>query len=56
MIDKIVRGVLTLGLAGSSVYLALMGQEVANWLLGLTGISVGQYLPTPGKLKRGGVA
>ena len=56
MIDKIVRGVLTLGLAGASVYLALTGVDVANWLLGLTGISVGQYLPSPGAIRKGGGA
>jgi hypothetical protein len=53
VVDKIVRGVLTLGLAGASVYLALTGSAVPNWLLGLTGIAVGQYLPTPGAIKKG---
>ena len=54
MVDKVVRGVLTLGLAGSSVFLAVTGGDVQNWLLGLTGLAVGQYLPQPGAMKKGG--
>ena len=49
-LDKWVRGLLTIGLVGVSAYLAIVGQEVPEWLLGLTGLAVGQYLPSPGAI------
>jgi hypothetical protein len=48
-----VRGTLSLGLVAVSSYLAIVGQEVPEWLLGLTGLAVGQYLPRPGEIGGG---
>lgn len=49
MIDKIVRGLITLGLLGATCYLWIKdGQTPPSELLGFTGIALGQYLPNPG--------
>ena len=53
-LDKIIRGVITVGLVGVSCYLAICGETLPEWLLGLTGLSVGQSLPNPGSLQKGG--
>lgn len=56
MLDKWIRGIITVGLVGVSAYLAIVGDPVPEWLLGLTGMSVGQYLPNPGAFKKTGGA
>ena len=48
MLDKWIRGIITVGLVGVSAYLAVVGAQVPEWLLGLTGLAVGQYIPRPG--------
>lgn len=49
-IDKVVRGLITLGLVGVCGYLWATGVKPPAELLGFTGIALGQYLPNPGKL------
>ena len=49
-LDKWVRGILTVGLVGVSCYLGIIGETVPEWLLGMTGLAVGQFLPSPGSI------
>jgi len=48
MIDKIVRGLLTLGVVGTCVYMLLVEMAIPEWLYVLAGGFVGQYAPRPG--------
>ena len=47
-LDRWIRGLVTIGLVGVSAYLWVMGRAVPDALLGLAGLAVGQYLPSPG--------
>lgn len=52
-VDKWVRGLIAMGIVGVACYLAIVGEEVPGWLLGLVGLSGGQYVPKPGTLGGG---
>ena len=50
-IDKLVRGVITLGLLGATIYLWIKdGVTPPAELLAFTGMAIGQYLPNPGSI------
>ena len=53
LIVQIIRGVLTCGLAGATIYLWVTGKEVPEGLLGFTGLAVGTYFKEASNLVGG---
>ena len=54
MLDKWIRGILTVGLVGACAYLWATGREAPEVLVAFAGAGLGQYLPRPGSIRGGG--